>query len=188
MMSTQTSSPTLLERVAAGEADAFTETVKKYGDLVWSLALRFTRTHSDAEDAVQDIYTAIWQSAHRYNPRMGNEVTFVSVLARRRLIDRWRRDSRGPEREEIEWATAASTSERDGFAGGDADAAMTAFENLNDRQRTALRFSMGFGLTHEKIAVAMGIPLGTVKTTIRKGLQRVRASVDSRSFREESFR
>lgn len=187
MMSTQPASSGLLERVAAGEADAFMETVKRYGDLVWSLALRFTRSRTDAEDAVQDIYTAIWQSAHRYNPSLGSEVTFVSVLARRRLIDRWRRDSRGPEREEIEWATAAAPTTREGFAGGDADAAMAAFEKLDDRQRTALRFSMCFGLTHEKIAVAMGIPVGTVKTTIRKGLQRVRESVDSRGLRAESF-
>lgn len=102
-------------RVAADPA-SFHECVEKYGGLVWSLARRFSN-HADAEDAVQEIFLDLWQKAERWDREKSSEVTFVTMLARRKLIDRFRKNSRSIEssREEtnvdLVTSSTASTAE-----------------------------------------------------------------------------
>jgi len=83
--------PSLLTKVAAGEQSAVTLCVKEYGPLVWSLALRYHRDRHEAEDAVQEAFIDVWKSAHRFDPAVASEKTFVAMIARRRIIDRLRR-------------------------------------------------------------------------------------------------
>ena len=87
----------LLSRVAKGDTAAIDECLDRYGGLVWSLARRLSPTTADAEDAVQEIFIDLWRSAGRYSEQLGEEVTFVSTLARRRLIDRLRSLRRTPD-------------------------------------------------------------------------------------------
>ncbi len=150
----------------------------RYGDLMWSLARSFTRSNADAEEAVQDIFVCLWERADRYSAELGEEVTFVSVVARRRLIDRWRKDARRP--------VALSDEASDGVAFGasagadpavrkeDVAEARSAIDDLADDQRMVITLSIAHGMTHERIADHTGIPLGTVKTHIRRGLASVR--------------
>lgn len=164
--------PGLLERIAAGDAEAVRAVIEEYGDLVWSLARRFTDSDADAEDAVQDIFTMLWRKADVYNRSMGAEITFVSLLARRVLIDRWRRQGRqvkavslqADHAPEAKWSREEEATRL----------ATQAFEELDDDQKTAIRLSICFGLTHEMIAEATDTPVGTVKTRIRRGLAKVR--------------
>src|SRR5260370_2342586 len=81
----------VLARVAEGDARAVRECIDQFGGLVWAIARRFTRNRADAEDAVQEIFTDIWRSSGRFDPAQGSEKVFVTTIARRRLIDRWRR-------------------------------------------------------------------------------------------------
>lgn len=94
------SSVSILERVAAQDPTSFRECVEKYGGLVWSLARRFTPNHADAEDATQEIFLDLWQKAGRWDRNKSSEVTFVTMLARRKLIDRFRKSNRS-----IEWSS-----------------------------------------------------------------------------------
>ncbi|HEY1068798.1 MAG TPA: sigma-70 family RNA polymerase sigma factor, partial [Pirellulales bacterium] len=87
----------LLPRVAAGQPSAVDECLARYGGLVWSLARRHTNNTSDAEDAVQEIFIDLWRSAARFNPQAASEATFVAMIARRRLIDRRRKQSSAPQ-------------------------------------------------------------------------------------------
>ena len=169
----------LLERIAQGDASAVRDVIDLYGDLVWSLARRFTNSDADAEEAVQDIFVTLWRKAGHYDREIGSEVTFVSVLARRLLIDRWRRAARRPRLGDMEdhaggGDTASAAAERDELAA----AAAAAFEELTEEQRVVLRLSIEFGCTHEMIAELTGYPLGTVKTRIRLGLKRIRERVE----------
>jgi RNA polymerase sigma factor (sigma-70 family) len=84
-------SESLMARIARGEDAAVAEVIDQYGALVWSIARRLTRNPSDAEDAVQEIFTDVWRSAHRFDASAGTEKVFVTTIARRRLIDRMRR-------------------------------------------------------------------------------------------------
>jgi len=78
----------LFERLAAGDQKAVAECLYRYGGLVWSMARHLSPNESDAEDAAQEIFTEVWQNAHRFNLAHASEAIFITVLARRRLIDR----------------------------------------------------------------------------------------------------
>ncbi len=172
----------VLERLAQGDPNALQEAMRAYGGLVWSLALRFCRERADAEDAVQEIFTDLWKSAHRFDAGRASERVFISMIARRRLIDRLRRERR---RGEVEARVAAEPStERQqpgdsGERGWDAELATRAIDRLSPDQQRVLRMGIIQGMTQSEIAVAADMPLGTVKTHMRRGLIRLRELIGS---------
>lgn len=168
--------PSILERVAAGDAAAVDECLKRYGGLVWSLARRFSTDRADAEDAVQDVFVELWRAAGRFDPGAGSEITFVAMLARRRLIDRLRRRQRAPAAEALpdeRLATPNTGTERVELCDEAAKAA-AELAQLRPEERRVLELAIYHGLTHEEIATTTGLPLGTVKTNARRGLIRLR--------------
>ncbi len=174
----------LLERLADGEPEAAQAVIRAYGGLVWSLALRFCRTRDDAEDAVQEILTDVWKSAHRYRASRASERVFVTMIARRRLIDRLRRERRRSEVEPM--ATGPETELTSPGDGGerswDAEQAARAIAYLSDDQRRVLDMSIVQGMTQREISEATETPLGTVKTHMRRGLIRLRELMAAGSF------
>ena len=91
----------ILQRIAIGERSAVDECLDRYGSLVWSLAKRWLGNVPDAEDATQEIFVELWQQANKFDPSAAAEATFVAMIARRRLIDRMRKESRRPVMEVI---------------------------------------------------------------------------------------
>lgn len=166
----------ILLRLAEGDPRAAQEVMDAYGGLVWSLALRFCRTRDDAEDAVQEILVDVWKSAHRYRSARASERVFISMIARRRLIDRLRREKRRGEVEPFAAGTSAEMQQPgdSGERGWDAEQAAQAMQSLSADQRRVLEMSVTQGLTQREIAEATGTPLGTVKTHMRRGLIRLR--------------
>jgi RNA polymerase sigma-70 factor (ECF subfamily) len=168
----------LLERVAAGDLAAVQSCIDEYGGLVWSLARRFLHGAADAEDAVQEVFIALWENAGRFDATKGAEVTFVAMIARRRLIDRARHHERQARLlgEAKTAAESAPQSIESGVAAqvDEARHALDALDKLSDPQQRVLRLAIHRGLTHEQIATVTEMPLGTVKTHTRRGLQRVR--------------
>jgi RNA polymerase sigma factor (sigma-70 family) len=175
--SSRSVSDSLLKQVAAGNMAAMQKCIDEYGGLVWSLARRFCRLAADAEDAVQEVFIALWENAHRFDESKGAEVTFVSTIARRRLIDRLRRDQRRQRlQEEVqELAEPVMKSGDESVAISDEAArASAALARLSADQQRVLKLAIHYGLTHEQIASSTGLPLGTVKTHARRGLIRMR--------------
>jgi RNA polymerase sigma-70 factor (ECF subfamily) len=191
----------LLHRVAAGEQAAIDELLSRFGGLVYALARRLSLDQSEVEDAVQEIFVAIWQSAGRYDPALGTEETFVAMVTRRRLIDRRRRAVRRA-MPTIDADLGAIVSERDSGRGGSASAGAGCCEGggaaeqqaefselsakaeellrgLRPEQQTAIRLSIFQGLSHEQIARLTGSPLGTVKTHVRRGLIALREAMEA---------
>jgi len=166
----------LLKRIAIGDKAAVQQCLKQYGGLVWSLSRRMTTTAEDAEDATQDIFLDLWKHASKFDPAKSSEATFIAMIARRRLIDRMRSSGRTPKMESIEIAGELHGGRVDESidAGIDANRALTALAGLDPTHREAIWLSVVLGLTHREIAEKMGLPLGTVKTNIRRGLLRVR--------------
>lgn len=172
----------ILHRVADGEPSAVKELTTKYGGLVYSLARRFCFQPAEIEDAVQDIFVALWKAADRYDASLGSEETFVSMVARRRLIDRGRRAQRrlAPTGMDPDVLTnlskAAATpdqTERDELG----SRALECLGKLRPEQQLAVRLAILRGLSHEQIATVTGMPLGTVKTHVRRGLMALRESI-----------
>lgn len=166
----------ILQRVAKGDPEAVRECTDRYGGLVWSLARRWNRSQADAEDAVQDVFVSVWKNAGRYDPSVAKEATFVAMIARRRLIDRMRKTGRRPTEATLEeGASVMGTTDAPApELGEDAARAERAMRELSESQQRVLRLSIMHGLSHDKIAAATGMPLGSVKTHIRRGLIRLR--------------
>lgn len=165
--------PGILDRIARNEPGADAALLDEFGGLVWTLARRMIRNPADAEDAVQEIFADIWNSARqgRFDSRRGSEATFVAMIARRRLVDRLRK--RVTSGEALVESPAAPVSDRD-VAVEDAAKAARAFAALSEAQQTAIRLSVIYGRSHEEVSRDTGMPLGTVKAHIRRGLIRLR--------------
>jgi RNA polymerase sigma-70 factor (ECF subfamily) len=171
----------ILERIAAGDQSAVQECMDQYGALVWSLARRWTRSAADAEDATQEIFLDIWKSAGRYAPGQGSEVVFITTIARRRLIDGLRAAGRRPQTETFDEDSRVAWNEQAPDAGElavDVATARRALDMLEPSQRDMLLLGIVGSLSHSEIATLTGKPLGTVKTQMRRGLQKVRAMLD----------
>ena len=169
-----TATDCLLPLIASGDPAAVQVCIARYGGLVWGLARRFLGNTADAEDAVQDVFIELWKNAARFDPQRASEPTYVTMIARRRLIDRKRRSARVPAAQPLaEEPRAVERTER--FEVEDEAARATAALNeLRDEERWVIQLAVYNGLTHEEIAAATGLPVGTVKTHIRRGLMRVR--------------
>lgn len=170
----------LLPRIAAGDERAVRECVGRYASLVWSLARRWSVDALDAEDAVQEVFVDLWRTAARFDATRASEAGWVAMVARRRLIDRSRRRLRGPVLEQFPTGfDAEDESECDRDADIDresrAERARAVLRALAPAQRRLLELSLLEGKTHDEIARETDLPLGTVKSHIRRGLQRARA-------------
>lgn len=166
-----------MPRVASGDQSAVKACIDRFGGLVWSLARRMLATEAEAEDAVQEIFVDVWQSAYRYDASVASETAFIAMIARRRLIDRRRKIGRRPSEQMLsdhEPAKSGNGVDEPSVMGDELGRATEAFERLSAEQRRVLRLSVFHGLSHEKIARATGMPLGTVKTHARRGLIKLR--------------
>ena len=163
---------TILQRIAERDQTAIDECLDSYGGLVWSICRQYCSSVSDAEDAVQEIFVEIWQSADRFDPERSAEPTFISVIARRRLIDRYRKQTRIPEVVSYDQQAIDIPVSSDDHAevADEARKAAKCFGKLNDRQREILGLSIHQGRAHGWIAKALKMPLGSVKSYARRGL------------------
>ena len=170
--------PSVLKRIADGESAAVRECIDQYGALVWSLARRWSRTSSDAEDATQEIFLDIWRSAGRFDASQGSDKVFIAMIARRRLIDRLRKVSSEPPMDPVEALEA--------IALGRSRAPRRKPRSRPSRplarwRSCVLRTTAGIGtgafytvLSQTEIATRLSMPLGTVKSFMRRGLIKVR--------------
>ncbi len=133
-------------------------------------------TAADAEDAVQEIFLDLWRYAKRFDPNVGSEKVFVSVLARRRLIDRARHMQRQLaverplEAGHLTQSSYSSPVEQD----VEVEEAKRILKQLPVPHQEAISLSLLEGLSHAEIATRLGWPLGTVKTVIRRGILRLK--------------
>jgi len=166
----------ILQRIAADDKNAVTDCIDYYGKLIWALAGRFNKTREDAEDAVQEIFIDIWTHAARFDEAKSPEGAFVTLIAKRRLIDRLRRSKTRPQTSFFEDALENQA--------GDADKKLQTYvemkyavEELNKLrtdEKQIMQMAIYDGMTHCEIAESTGLPLGTVKSQLRRGYQKLR--------------
>ncbi len=165
----------LLPRIARGDAAPVEACMRRYSPLVWTLAKRLTRDVGTIEEIVQEIFVDIWRSAARFDPQLASESTFIATIARRRIIDRRRRAAGSPTVELPEGEVLVADDESD-LARIDLQdesrRAARALEHIHPEQRRLILMAVVDGLTHTEIAQSTGLPLGTVKSHIRRGLDR----------------
>ena len=91
----------LMRRVAIGEEEAVAELYDRFGPLVFKLSRQFLTNTVESEDAVQEIFVRLWQTADRFDPRKAKLVTWVMLITRRHLIDRIRKKTVRPKQQEL---------------------------------------------------------------------------------------
>lgn len=180
-MSQQTGSDSLsiLQRIAVQDMAAIGDCLDAYAKLVWSMARRYTKTHEDAEDAVQDIFIDVWKYADRFDARKSPEPAFVALVARRRLIDRLRRAQTQLPTAFFDEALHNRPSDEHKklqmFL--EIRCALKALNTLGAQQKQLVRMAIYGGMSHAEIARTTGLPLGTVKSQIRRSFQKLRAAL-----------
>lgn len=147
------------------------ECIDRHGGLVWGIVRRSLKDLTAAEDLVQEIFTEIWKKAGAYDPTVASETTFIALVARRRTIDFLRRQGRQPNFEPLEnaWAIPESTQPSPAL-NCDTEAVKSSVATLPDETRQLFHMFFESGYTHPEIAEKTGLPLGTVKTRLRRGL------------------
>jgi len=169
----------ILPRIAREDKTAVADCITSYGKLVWGLARKFTKTKEDAEDAVQEIFIDIWKYAARFDGAKSPEGAFITLIARRRLIDRLRKYSIQPTvtQYESDLQNQASDAHKKLQMYTEMRYAVDALEKMNVAQRQILQMSVYGGMSHGEIAQQTGLPVGTVKSQIRRGFKKLRATI-----------
>ena len=169
----------LLAEVATGDSKAFEELTKKYGNLIWSIARRYLSNQAEAEDAVQEIFLALWQSACRFDANKGSEITFIATIARRRLIDGLRKNNKHKILQSIDDSISNDVFQQKSNLEKNAELSLAIgiLETLEKKDQELLSLSIYQGYSHVEIAKLLNLPLGTVKTKIRRNLMKIREKI-----------
>ncbi len=169
----------LLAEVATGDSKAFEELTKKYGNLIWSIARRYLSNQAEAEDAVQEIFLALWQSASRFDTNKGSEITFIATIARRRLIDGLRKNNKHKILQSIDDSISNDVFQQKSNLEKNAELSLAIgiLETLEKKDQELLSLSIYQGYSHVEIAKLLNLPLGTVKTKIRRNLMKIREKI-----------
>ncbi len=176
--------PALITKVMHQNEQALASLYARLGGAVFSLALQITRNTASAEEVLQDVFWQVWRQAPRFDGARGSVPAWVLTIARSRALDAARSHMRTPQSH-----NQASDTLDDCIASEDAgphdllvaaqqdSALQAALEQLDPLRRQLVSLSFYRGLTHQEIAEQIGLPLGTVKSHLRRSLLTLRDSL-----------
>ena len=174
----------LVARVAHGDEAALGELYDRFGQAVFSLCVRIVHDAATAEELTQEVFVRLWRSAASFAPERGKASTWLLRIAHNLALNEVRRrQSRPMVAPEVEWEVESATLADESAEGDPALTAWTheratvihtAIEQLPTPQRQAIELAFYGGLSQAEVAAALGDPLGTVKSRIRVGMQRLR--------------
>lgn len=173
----------LMARIAAGDVEAFETLYEVYSPLLYAICLRILRKPSDAQPVLLDVFWEVWRLAKRFDPDRGTARTYLTTLARSRSIDRLRGERRRTTTHQQAQLLSECTLDERMLADEPGHKAIRseaghllkqALKTLNATEQEVLQSAYFDGLTHSEIAEHLSMPLGTVKTTIRLSLIKLR--------------
>ncbi|ATQ45011.1 RNA polymerase subunit sigma [Caulobacter mirabilis] len=167
-----------LRRTASGDRAALEEIYRSTSGKLLGVVLRILPDRQEAEDVLQDVYLTVWRKADMFDAERASPITWLAALARNRAIDRIR--SRGGRRfvsDDVvaEQADAAPLASEQLETGEDAARLKACLEQLEQARAEGVRQAFFGGLTYETLARRAGVPLGTMKSWMRRSLLRLRA-------------
>jgi RNA polymerase sigma-70 factor (ECF subfamily) len=174
--------PELLARVARGDRGAFGQLYEQSSALLFSLALRMLGDRDAAADLLQDIYLEVWRKGVRYDADRGSPMAWLVTMTRSRAIDRLRsRAAKGHgvtdplDHSPAPQLADGNPSPLEASAGNETRSLVAhALAELPDAQRHAIELAFYQGLSHSEIAARLNEPLGTIKTRIKLGMDKLR--------------
>lgn len=173
----------LLALAGRGDDAAFEALYDRHSRVCFSLAFRLLGDRTAAEDLVQDTFVALWRGSDRYSPSRGSVRTWLLAILRNRGVDRLRSSAAAVRRQE---ALAEQTrvgqrvelpEDERAIDRVQAEQVKRAMDQLPKEQLDVVRLAYFGGFTHHEIADILAVPVGTVKSRMRLGLERVRRAV-----------
>jgi RNA polymerase sigma factor (sigma-70 family) len=171
-----------LVRAAGGDRAALRQIYQDTSAKLFGVCLRILNDRSEAEDVLQEVYVTVWRKAATFDPGRASPITWMVAIARNRAIDRLRATAMSRRTDPIEAADAVSdpapaaverlelAQQHQRLAG--------CLEELEARHSAAIRAAFLDGTTYEELAARMSVPLGTMKSWIRRGLLKLRACLE----------
>ncbi len=173
----------LERRFVEGDEAALAQVYEDHGSLIYSYCRRQLGPET-GRDVTQEIFTSAWRARHRFDPDRGSIRAWLMGIAKNRVVDQYRMQSRRPQ-----IADGVEVADRQDNGSdriqidrvGDRMILANALNELNDRARTVVELSFFHQLTHPEIAAQTGLPLGTVKSDIRRSLQKLKHHLEAQS-------
>ena len=169
--------------VKTGDEDrtAFRELYELTSAKLFGITLRICGDRQAAEDVLHDVYLTIWKRAGAYEPSRASPITWLATIARNRAID-WRRAQATRRASRLDDvpppADSAPLASEALIADQDAHQLHACLETLEQRQREAIRTAFFDGVTYAELAERRNVPLGTLKSWVRRGLQKLRECLE----------
>ncbi len=169
-----------INAIAEGDGEAMRRLYEATASELYAICFAVVRNREVAEDLLQEAYTKVWNRAAGYDPEKGSPMVWLSFIARNSAIDRVRARSRRPvvcDHPLVMIADDADLSDERMIREEEADSLWREIDGLADPEQTYIRNAYLHGLTYSQVAEKAGVPLGTVKTRIRRGLTALRVTV-----------
>lgn len=172
----------LERRFVSGDESALAQVYQDHGSLVYTYCRRQLGPET-GRDVTQEVFTSAWRARHRFDPQRGSLRAWLMGIAKNRVVDQYRKQSRRPQ-----IADGVEVADRDNGIDavqvdrvGDRMILASAMNELSERARTVVELSFFHQLTHPEIAAQTGLPLGTVKSDIRRSLQKLKHHLEAQS-------
>jgi RNA polymerase sigma-70 factor, ECF subfamily len=170
----------LLHRTAQSDRAAFAELYRRTAPKLFGVCLRLLRDRDDAEEVLQEIYVTVWRRAASFDAGRASAVAWLVALSRNKAIDRLRQRRRAvvvsEDLDDIGDTTSTPTAEPDKTE--DYRQLQRCLEALDPQQQRSLREAFFSGATYSELATRWKIPLGTMKSWIRRGLIQLRKCLE----------
>ena len=170
-------------RLADGDSGALEEIYTATRVKLFGICFRILGDRKEAEDALQDVYVNLWQRADRYDPSRASPISWLATFARNRAIDRLRtgkvRGGAVPVDEAAPLPDAAPLADQIMIDGERAARVHACLEKLEDPARSNIRAAFFDGKTYNELAEDQDVPLGTMKSWIRRGMMKLRTCLEA---------
>ena len=166
--------------IAAGDRDALAQLYRETSTKLFGICLQTLPSRAEAEDALQDVYVTVWRKAGLYDPARASPITWLAAVARNRCVDSLRR-------KRVQVAPLAAAADLpDGSDSAfavierqdDHDQLHRCLDELEDGHRDVIKSAFLEGLTYSELAQIRDVPLGTMKSWIRRSLVRLRGCIE----------
>jgi RNA polymerase sigma-70 factor (ECF subfamily) len=179
---------TLVSRAAGGDERALGELYDRYGAMAYSLACAVVGEHADAEEVVAEAFAQVWRSAAGFDPARGSVPAWIATICRTRALDLVRSRKRrarvveeaavvSDEGESLVFAPAFESADRSAELTETSAIVRKSLADLPAEQRRVIELAYFGGLSQSEIAAQLSQPLGTVKTRMRSGMEKLRQAL-----------
>lgn len=176
----------LLVRISQQDESALGKLYDRYARIIYAFAFKSLENVEESEEIVVDVFAQVWRTAHNYDPEKSRVDTWLFMIARSRVLDRLRKLQRSTKKQTASkeaYLQSPNTSPdpiEDVVISERRSVVLAALDQLNPKNRQILELSYYKGLSHQQIAEAMNLPLGTVKSCIRLSLNKLRSTLEEK--------